>query len=82
MYNIVRYYKGRPSSAVDIIIKENVTLEQAQAHCNDPATHGKDWFDWYKEVNPKPKSGYGYQSISEACRLLLTRGDSGDRVRA
>ena len=48
MYNIVRYYKeaGKKSE----IIEEDVTLAEAQAHCQDPATKGEDWFDGYSEV--------------------------------
>jgi hypothetical protein len=43
MYNIVRSYKnGTPE-----IIEEDVTLAEAQAHCQNPATKGEDWFDGY-----------------------------------
>lgn len=82
LYKIVRFYKDKPvRTHGQHIIKENLTLEEAQAHCNDPTTCGEDWFDGYREMEPKPKSGYGYQSISEACRLLLTKEDVCHRVR-
>lgn len=29
-------------------IATGLTLEEAQAHCNDPATHGEGWFDGYE----------------------------------
>ena len=82
LYKIIRFYKDKPvRSHGEEIIKKNVSLEEAQAHCNDPATAGDGWFDGYREMTPKPRSGYGYQSISEACRLLLTKGDVGHRVK-
>ena len=31
------------------VIKRGLTLEQAQAHCKDPATSGDGWFDGYEE---------------------------------
>ena len=44
-YRIVRHYSdGRPSK----VIKKNLSLKEAQEHCNDPRTkkEGK-WFDGY-----------------------------------
>ena len=79
LYKIVRYHKNKPvSTQGEHIIKLNVSLEEAQAHCNDPATRGEDWFDGYKEMIPKPRR---YGSITEACRCLLTKGDVCHRVR-
>lgn len=61
-YNIVRFYRDSPIRRR--VIKERVTLEEAQAHCSDPETssstaklswnrrrtrlHGP-WFDGYEE---------------------------------
>jgi|AP12_2_1047962.scaffolds.fasta_scaffold183163_3 hypothetical protein len=61
-YNIVRFY--RDSSIRRRIIRERVTLDEAQAHCSDPETssstcklswnrrrtrlHGA-WFDGYEQ---------------------------------
>lgn len=61
MYKIVRfYYNGAPRRT----IKTGLTLEQAQAHCNNPETSSKTatsaaakritrrngaWFDGYEE---------------------------------
>lgn len=45
-YKIVRFYRDdKPRE----IIKTGLTLEEAQAHCNDPATHNEaeGWFDGY-----------------------------------
>ena len=43
-YKIVRMrFKG-----TNRVIKRGLTLEQAQAHCQDPATSGDGWFDGYE----------------------------------
>jgi hypothetical protein len=51
-YLIRRFYQdGRAS----VIVETGLTLEEAQAHCNDPSTKGGDssegtaWFDGYDE---------------------------------
>jgi hypothetical protein len=31
------------------VIKTKLTLEDAQEHCNNPRTKGKDWFDGYEQ---------------------------------
>ena len=64
MYKIIRFYFNRPG--YKRTIKTGLTLEQAQAHCNDPETssstctsaEGKrrtrrmgEWFDGYTECN-------------------------------
>lgn len=61
-YDIVRFYFNRPGYARTI--KSRVTLEEAQAHCNDPETSSSTctsaagkartrrlgaWFDGYRE---------------------------------
>lgn len=50
-YDIVRFYKLKkaPHTKDSEIIKERVTLEEAQAHCNAPESRGDDWFDGYQE---------------------------------
>ena len=45
-YRINRY---RFNGLTDYGIKEGLTLAEAQAHCNDPATHGDGWFDGYEQ---------------------------------
>jgi hypothetical protein len=80
LYKIVRFYKDRPANQGEVIIKEGLTLEEAQAHCNDPTTEGDDWFDGYREMLTHPKAP-NYRSLTEACRLLLTKGDIGHRVK-
>lgn len=44
-YKVVRFrFKGRKS-----VVKTGLSLEQAQAHCNDESTHGEGWFDGYEQ---------------------------------
>jgi len=44
-YKIIRFrFKGKNK-----VIKRGLTLEQAQAHCNDPTTEGWGWFDGYEK---------------------------------
>jgi len=70
MYKIVRQYYGkiRADGHIDAhrrTIETGLTLEQAQAHCNDPQTSSKtctlpyprsitrkhgEWFDGYEET--------------------------------
>jgi hypothetical protein len=43
-YMIIRFrFEGR-----NTIVMRGLTLEQAQAHCNDESTHGPGWFDGYE----------------------------------
>ena len=50
-YKIIRMrFKGSPRT-----IKTGLTLEQAQAHCRDPKTHGEGWFDGYTEEPAKER---------------------------
>ena len=47
LYKIVRFY--RESFAKQRIIKRNLSLDEAQAHCRNPATSkAGEWFDGYK----------------------------------
>ena len=46
MYNIIRFYQNKGPR----VIKRGVTLEEAQAHCNDDSTHGPGWFDGYQSA--------------------------------
>lgn len=47
-YKIVRFYKDNDNLNRTVVTR-GLTLEQAQAHCNDESTHGEDWFDGYDE---------------------------------
>lgn len=49
MYRITRFY-APGSGKSDHTVRTVYTLEEAQAHCQDEATHGVDWFDGYTEV--------------------------------
>lgn len=44
-YDIIRYRFKKPNK----IIKQNVSLKEAQEHCSNPQTKGFNWFDGYKE---------------------------------
>ncbi len=44
-YSIVRYYERKENE----VIETGLTLDEAQAHCNDPLTSGEGWFDGYTE---------------------------------
>lgn len=46
-YRIIRYHMSKPAQFRPEL--RGLTLEQAQAHCQNPATQGKDWFDGYVE---------------------------------
>ena len=63
MYKIIRFYLDKPGHRRTI--KEHLTLEQAQAHCEDPETSSSTckkgagvrrlkmygpWFDGYEET--------------------------------
>ena len=46
-YKIIRFrFKGNNRT-----VKTGLTLEQAQAHCNDTKSSGNGWFDGYTEEN-------------------------------
>lgn len=44
IYRIIRYYK---ISARRRVIRNNITLTEAQNHCHRPDTKGPGWFDGY-----------------------------------
>lgn len=50
-YNIVRFY--RDSDTPSEVIREGLTLEEAQAHCQDETTRDSDgaWFDGYRAAD-------------------------------
>lgn len=43
-FRIVRFSQDAPRQ----VIETGLTLEEAQAHCNDETTHGQGWFDGYE----------------------------------
>ena len=44
-YKVIRFrFNGNSRT-----IKKGLTLEQAQAHCNDEKSAGNGWFDGYNE---------------------------------
>ena len=43
-YKIIRFYQeGTPE-----VMAEGLTLQEAQAHCQDDTTSGEGWFDGYE----------------------------------
>lgn len=52
-YKIRRFHQNDNHPDHRMIVKTGLTLEEAQEHCNDPATSGHDengnvvWFDGY-----------------------------------
>jgi hypothetical protein len=48
-YRIIRMRFNEPNEDTGI---RGLTLEEAQAHCNDPETKGDGWFDAYTKENP------------------------------
>jgi hypothetical protein len=45
LYDIVRFYKNGGQK----VIEEDVMLEYAKEHCNDPESHGDGWFDGFRK---------------------------------
>lgn len=44
-YKILRFRYRQPNE----VIKTGLTLEEAQAHCEDPTSRGEGWFDGYSK---------------------------------
>lgn len=69
LYDIVRFYDPRLRRESEVI-KAGVTLEEAQAHCGDPATSKKGrYFDGYREQGRAETPGAA-ERILEASRRL------------
>jgi len=47
LYKIIRFF--RESNHLSRVIKRNLTLDEAQAHCRNPLTAKEgEWFDGYE----------------------------------
>ena len=46
-YKIIRFFKDDTLPAR--VIREGLTLQEAQEHCQDEETHGENFFDGYEE---------------------------------
>lgn len=54
MYEIVRFHRDSEHPDHRRVMESDLTLEEAQAHCDDPQTREEDeqgtvWFDGYSE---------------------------------
>jgi hypothetical protein len=47
-YKIVRFTYEEDHPDNHKVIKEGLTLEEAQEHCQREDTHGEGWFDGYE----------------------------------
>ena len=66
-YKIIRFrFEGNNQ-----VIKRGLTLDEAQAHCQDPSTSGDGWFDGYDEERYNEKSRRGVNSLSGSHGVLL-----------
>ena len=55
LYDVVRFHADERHPDHRKVIRRDLTLEEAQEHCNDPATRSADdegvvWFDGYGEA--------------------------------
>lgn len=48
-YRIVRYFRPDSQKTQPKNLPTELTLDEAQEHCNSDATHGETWFDGYME---------------------------------
>ena len=67
-YRIVRKYRDMNHPDNNKVIQTGLTLEDAQEHCKDPATHEAGvWFDCFYEEDSKENPG---PSITKALNLI------------
>lgn len=57
-YCIVRFAFDTPGGTIQ---KIGLTLEEAQAHCQDPSTSGDGWFDGYDLESERPSAMAQYR---------------------
>lgn len=50
-YSVVRFYRDENHPENKTVVKHGLTLEEAQEHCQDPATKSSDgeWFDGFRK---------------------------------
>ena len=48
LYRIVRFFQDDRNDGKPMVMQHGLTLEQAQAHCQQDDTHGDGWFDGYE----------------------------------
>ena len=71
-YKIVRKYRDTNHPNNNRVIKWGLTLEEAQAHCNDPATHEAGvWFDCFYEQDLKKTNSYKPSITKALCSCSL-----------
>lgn len=47
-YEIVRFHQDTDHPDHRMVVDTGLTLQEAQAHCQDESTHGDGWFDGYR----------------------------------
>ncbi len=67
IYRIIRFSMTSPSEQ----IREDLTLEEAQAHCQRDDTHGPGWFDGYDTM-----AGYSDDDSDDDDPLSVFNGDA------
>jgi hypothetical protein len=80
-YYIIRKYQDNTHPDHNMIVDTGLSLEEAQKHCSDPATHETDvWFDCYYNEGVKIiKAGYTIPA-SKICGLFKRDGDILHRI--
>lgn len=80
-YKILRIHRDILHADHRKRIASGLTLEEAQAHCNDPTTRKEGvWFDSFYEEETKPARSKFAITASMACGLL-SKGDVLHRTK-
>ena len=71
IYRIIRFSMTAPKQQ----IREDLTLEEAQAHCHRDDTHGPGWFDGYDTM-----AGYSDDDDDDPTSVLNTDAETDSRA--
>ena len=70
-YSIIRIYHPDLNKQ-SRIIKKGLSLEEAQAHCEDPRTSTDDWFDGFEREEQEDYLWQSYQKLKVALPQMGT----------